>query len=232
MSNWTPEVADKVVYITVDEAHSGSVQDVGKILSKLKEDLCIGKDGYPSHVILGDQQTYVHMKNLKNKYSDHYEWMYPVPGDWHIVKTSADVLKHILADGGFKVFAKQCGHKGDMTQWQDIHNILVVCHESLTRTAILEYSNLGREKTHLHIAYLHAYSAFYFSIRSGNWLLRNSCLKVLTELSFAYSRDKYEVLSINALNDSNKYQLLKGQWTVSAKGRPFYNLSLDEAHDE
>ena len=147
MSNWTPEVAEKVVYTTVDEAHSGSVQDVGKILSKLKEDLCIGKDGYPSHVILGDQQTYAHMKSLKNKYSDHYEWMYPVPGDWHIMKTSADVLKHILADGGFKVFAKQCGHKGDVTQWQDIHNILVVCHESLSRAAILEYSNLGRENT-------------------------------------------------------------------------------------
>ena len=53
MSNWTPEAADKVVYTTVDEAHSGSVHDVGKFLSKLKEDLCIGKDGYPSYVIIG-----------------------------------------------------------------------------------------------------------------------------------------------------------------------------------
>ena len=94
MSNWMPEAADKVVYTTVDEAHSGSVHDVGKSLSKLKEDLCIGKDGYPSYVIIGDQQTYAHMKNLKNKYSDHYKWMYPVPGDWHIMKTSAEVLKH------------------------------------------------------------------------------------------------------------------------------------------
>jgi hypothetical protein len=65
MSNWTPEAADKVVYTTVDEAHSGSVHDVGKYLSKLKEDLCIGKDGYSSYVILGgDQQTYAHMKNF------------------------------------------------------------------------------------------------------------------------------------------------------------------------
>ena len=55
------------------------------------------------------------MKNLKSKYSNHYEWMYPVPGDWHIMKISAEVLKHILADGGFKIFAKQCGHNGDVT---------------------------------------------------------------------------------------------------------------------
>ena len=49
-------------------------------------------EGYPSYVIIGgDQQTYAHMKNLKNKYSDHYDWMYPVPGDWHIMKTSTEV---------------------------------------------------------------------------------------------------------------------------------------------
>ena len=44
-----------------------------------------------------------------------------------------------------------------------------------------------------------------FAIRSGNWLLRNSCLKVLSVLFFAYSRDKYEVLSVNALADSYTY---------------------------
>lgn len=87
------------------------------------------------------------------------------------------------------------------------------------------------------LIYLHAYSGFYFSIRSGNWLLRNSCLKVLTELFFAYSRDKYEVLSISALSDSYKYPkevidfFMNGQWTVSVKGRPFHNLALDKAHE-
>jgi hypothetical protein len=60
-----------------------------------------------------------------------------------------EVLKHILADGGFKIFAKECGHKGDVTQWQDIHNILVLvaCHESITRAAILEFSKLGKQIT-------------------------------------------------------------------------------------
>ena len=144
-----------------------------------------------------------------------------------------------------------------MIQWQDIHNILVVCHESLTRAATLEYSKVGSDSRSEKfwqwiskqstneinkiwsqlLTYLHAYTGFYFSIRSGNWLLRNSCLKVLTELFFAYSQDKYEVLSINALGDRYKYPkevidyFMNGQWTVSARGRPFHNLALDEAHE-
>ena len=58
-----------------------------------------------------------------------------------------------------------------------------------------------------------------------------------TELFFAYSRDKYEVLSINALSDSYTYPkeivdiFKRGQWTVSVKGRPFHNLALDEAYE-
>ena len=35
--------------------------------------------------------------------------------------------------------------------------------------------------------YIHAYNiGFYFAVRSENWVLRNSSLKVLTELFFAY----------------------------------------------
>ena len=50
--------------------------------------------------------------------------------------------------------------------------------------------------------YIHAYIGFYFAVRSGNWELRNSSLRVLAELFFTYSRDKYEVLVINSISDS------------------------------
>ena len=80
MPHFTPACSDKVVYTTVDEAHSGSADDVGALLAKLKKDLCIGGYGYLKYVIIGgDQQTYSTMKNLSVKYSDHYEWMYPRP---------------------------------------------------------------------------------------------------------------------------------------------------------
>ena len=143
MPHFTPECSDKIVYTTVDEAHSGSVDDVGAFLAKLKKDLCIGVTGYPQYVIIGgDQQTYSIMKNLKVKYGDHYEWLYPVPGDWHVMKTAAEVIKHILQDGGFKQFSAKCGHKGDISQWQDIHNVLTACHEALLRLAMEEYQTV------------------------------------------------------------------------------------------
>ena len=63
-----------------------------------------------------------------------------------------------------------------------------------------------------------------FSLPS-NWLLRNSCLKVLTELLFTYSRDEYEALSINALADSytypNKYRISL-RMMDSYKGRSYH----------
>ena len=34
MPHFTPESSDKVVYTTVDEAHSGSADDVGAFLAK------------------------------------------------------------------------------------------------------------------------------------------------------------------------------------------------------
>ena len=71
------------------------VDDVGKYLTKLKADLKIGQEGYPAHVVIGgDQQTYAHMMNLKIKYPEHYEWVYTVPGDWHVMKNTAEVIKY------------------------------------------------------------------------------------------------------------------------------------------
>ena len=47
MPNWTPNVPDRVVYTTVDEAHSGSVQEVGKFLSKLKKIYALARKATP-----------------------------------------------------------------------------------------------------------------------------------------------------------------------------------------
>ena len=55
---WTPAKSDRIVYTTVEEAQSATVADVEGYLTKLKNDLQIGQDGFPEHDILaGDQQT-------------------------------------------------------------------------------------------------------------------------------------------------------------------------------
>ena len=60
MQHWTPEGSDKVVYATVTEAHSGSIDNVSSYLYKLMKDLHIGDSDYPKYALVGgDQQTYV-----------------------------------------------------------------------------------------------------------------------------------------------------------------------------
>ena len=49
------------------------------------------------------------------------------------------MIKYILNDGTFKVFANKCGHKGDINQWQDIHNVLVATYEVFLKSAVEEH---------------------------------------------------------------------------------------------
>ena len=87
------------------------------------------------------------------------------------------------------------------------------------------------------LSYLNAYVGYYFSVRSGNWLLRNSCLREHLPLIFAYSHNKYEELSCTAIMDTLTFPqdiiqtLLNGGWTVSVRGRAYHNIALDEAHE-
>lgn len=45
-------------------------------------------------------------------------------------------------DGGLKQFCNACGIKVELTQWQDIHIILLSTYEALLRTSVKEYNKL------------------------------------------------------------------------------------------
>ena len=76
-----------------------------------------------------------------------------------------------------------------------------------------------------------------FAIRSGNFMLRNSCVKRIPPIFFAYSRDKYEELTLTNLQDYMTFpqevldELMEGKWNVSLKGNPYHNLALDKGHE-
>ena len=52
----------------------------------------------------------------------------------------------MLNDGGFKVLAAKCGHKGDVSQWQDIHNVIVATYEALLQSAVEEYQTVNKDE--------------------------------------------------------------------------------------
>ena len=71
---------------------------------------------------------------------------YPAIGIIIIMKTAAEVIKYVLCDGGFKVFAAKCGYKGDISQWQDIHNVILATYEALIKSAVEEYRVVDKDK--------------------------------------------------------------------------------------
>ena len=266
MPHWTPNNKDKIVYATVDEAMSGNALDIEAYLLKLKRDLHIGEEGYPSQVtIAGDQQTYALMKDIQRQHHEHYSWFIVLPGDWHMLKLLSEIIRDVLWDGGLKQLAYECGHKKLPTQWQEINMLLLALYETLLRKSLTAFSSAYT--CELNTAYcqafwtwiksldsvtnedemsrfwagtlltLNIYVGYYVAIRSGNWLLRNSCLQETLPLLFAYNHNKYEELSTMAILDTltlpnNLLQLfLKGGWTVSVKGRPYHNIAFDEAHE-
>ena len=60
MQNWTPECPDTVVYATVTEAHSGSIDDVSSYLQKLMTDW--GKRLSKLCLVGGDLRDYAELK--------------------------------------------------------------------------------------------------------------------------------------------------------------------------
>ena len=87
------------------------------------------------------------------------------------------------------------------------------------------------------LEYMNAYTGYYFSIRSGNWNLRNACMPKLAELCFAYAHNKYEELVCKSIRDAKKLPtevlaaFARGEWVVSVTGNPYHSQAMDEAHE-
>ena len=184
------------------------------------------------------------------------------------MKLTSEVLRDLLWDGGLKEFAYECRYKKQPTRWQEINILLIATYIALLRKAACVYCSttqkgisslmfylsafwkwldLVRSTTNedqvsrfwaeaLH--HLNSYAGYYFSIRSGNWLLCNSCLNAILPLFFAYCRNKYEELSTTSVLDTLTFPQsvltlsLNVQWTVSQKGRLYHNIAIDAALDK
>ena len=140
---------DEITFATILEGQTATPDDVEAYLLQLKNDLKIGSEGFPSKIVLaGDKQTYSILMNLKEQKGEAFEWLYPIPGDWHLLKLTAEVLRDIMWDGGLKEFAIKCGYKANniISQWQDIHLLLLATYEALMRKATNEYMQITTDK--------------------------------------------------------------------------------------
>ena len=252
---------DDVIYTRIEEAQASSVDDVSSYLKMLKEDFMIGQEGHPNTcVVCGDQQTYSIITNLKMKFPTTFSWIVAVPGDWHLLKLASETIRDMIPYGGLRDLCKMCGYHKDINQWRDIHNMILSIHEVLSDELVQKWQQ-DKEMNDISFEsfcdkllastnpdevsrfwastynYLCAYMGFYFSIRSGNWQLKNTCLPKLSELFFAYSHNKYEELVCKSMKNSMQLPqevlnaFLCGEWTVSAKSIPYHSQAMDEAHE-
>ena len=84
------------------------------------------------------------------------------------------------------------------------------------------------------LQYLNAYVGYYFSLDEVTGNLRNSCLKMLTPIFFAYSRNTYENFATNTIFDaltSPGEHFFHGEWTISLSEKPYHNVAIDERHE-
>ncbi len=52
LPSFTPDSPDNIVFVLVEEGKSSSVNDVGQYLQNLKENVTIGKEGYPKQCVV------------------------------------------------------------------------------------------------------------------------------------------------------------------------------------
>ena len=88
LPHWAPtNGSDQFTFATIQEGQTATLDDVETYLKQLKADLKIGSEEFPDKVIVaGDEQTYSIMMNIKETNTGDFEWLYPVPGDWHALK--------------------------------------------------------------------------------------------------------------------------------------------------
>ena len=88
---------DKFTFDSIEERQTSTPDNVQAYLKQLKVDLKIGSEGFPNKIILaGDEQTYTIMLNIIESHGDNFDWLYPIPWDWHLLKWTTEQLGDIM----------------------------------------------------------------------------------------------------------------------------------------
>ena len=103
--------ADYVINPPMMHLTTQSAGNVEKILATVHERLC-AQLGWRKVVLVGDQQTFSHMWNLKVRRPQELSWLLPFPGEWHFVMHICMAIFSTWWDGLLGPLADCCGRKG------------------------------------------------------------------------------------------------------------------------
>jgi hypothetical protein len=83
-------------------AVASNKEEFAEALLKIKDVLEVGKR-FKELLVVGDQQTWKHMDELKNQYRVEFGWLLHMPGDWHTLLNAQAPLKKMFLHAGLQV---------------------------------------------------------------------------------------------------------------------------------
>jgi hypothetical protein len=76
---------------------TNSYADVEELLHRVQAQLCT-QDGWRYVILIGDQQTFSRMWDIKMRRRDDCEWLVPFPGEWHFLVHVCEAIYKIWWD--------------------------------------------------------------------------------------------------------------------------------------
>lgn len=128
-----------MVYLQVKDAVADCKDTMMQMLHELHHQYIVQQR---RHWLLveGDAKLYDILQSLKFEYGDELKWLYPYPGDWHMLKNYQSALMKPYFDAGLKSLAKAAGYPVDSIhscgQFKRTHNFLLEAWEALYRAML------------------------------------------------------------------------------------------------
>jgi hypothetical protein len=206
----------KVRIMEVDiDRQTLSYDDVRAIVLKLYEEC-----GRPEILLAnGDFQTYDRMYHLKLKYPGEFDWLVPIPGEWHwnwhILKGiykiwSEDILRALSQVIGFKSLDPKCKNFHHGEDFLEIATLAI--HDVLRELRILHPDKTDIKIMHHYKEYHPIYQLLYFynwhaapywhtraALKSGFSSVTNQMWRYWLHLFIAARKTNYSVLTLRVL---------------------------------
>eukprot|EP00951_Prasinocladus_malaysianus_P011669 scaffold86497_cov26-Prasinocladus_malaysianus.AAC.1 len=144
-----PKRGNQTTMGTVAEGSSATLLDIESYLRQVQTDLRVGLPGGPHDIlVVGDQQTYALVLQLKRADSQEWEWLHAYPGDWHIMLNGAQNLLRLIWEGGGKDAAAACGlpSMNASGKWRDCHMVILTLWHALSLSVITLFEGRYNEQ--------------------------------------------------------------------------------------
>ena len=135
-----------VVYLQVMDAVANCKDTMITLLHNLHETFIEGRN-MQWLVVEGDAKLYDILQSLKFEYGHELSWLFPYPGDFHLLLNYQKALMKPYYDMGLKSMAQATGYPlpaiQNCSQFKRTHQFLMEAWESIYRAMILQYTKVS-----------------------------------------------------------------------------------------